>query len=92
MRPMQRQDSLGLRHGRRLRRLFARLGRGIFGRAFGLNLAGMKDSIATVHADGQRLRIVFKRVGRRIAAGVVDRKLAALLNQNELRMCAVALY
>ena len=77
-----------LARGRSLR---SRLGRRILRSALCLQSLGMKHAIASEAAFRQRLRVVFKRIRRRLGAGVAHIQRTILLYQNKVHVRPAAL-
>src|SRR5580692_7766303 len=69
-------------NGDRWRTQLTRLGF-VFGSAFRLNLAGMKDPVASHAAVGQSLRAVAEGVRERVGAGVGYFELPLVLRERE---------
>src|ERR1700685_1801990 len=69
----------------------SRLLRGVLRGAFGLQLLGMEDAVASEAAVGQRLGIVLEGIRRRLGAAVRNLKRLIVLDQDKLNFCAVPL-
>ena len=88
---LRRRGRIGSGLTRLLTGLLTGLSWSVLGRAFGLELLGVEDSIATVTAFGEGLCVVFESIWRRFCSGVHDVEGASLLSQGELDVCALAM-
>ncbi len=63
----------------------------IFRGALGLKLRGVKNSVAAIGSNSERLGVVFECVRRRLSALIADGKSAALFYENEVCVAADAM-